>query len=137
MSHTSPTPKKRWIADLILAGSILFLLSVGILVSLWVRGEGDTVTILIDGKVTYTYSLSQDREYWIETPVGKNLLIIENGRARVESASCPDGICAAHAPIHREGDTIVCLPHKLVIRIDRANPDSDAPDILISLPPKI
>ena len=51
---------------------------------------------------------------------GLNRLVIKDGKAWVETASCPDGICAAHKPIHREGESIVCLPNKVVITVSTA-----------------
>ena len=44
-------------------------------------------------------------------------------------ASCPDGICAAHKPISREGESIVCLPHRVVITV-RTVEDEGGPDIV-------
>ena len=47
-----------------------------------------------------------------------NQLVIEQGAAYVSEANCPDGICREHRPISRRGETIVCLPHRLVIEIE-------------------
>jgi len=33
-------------------------------------------------------------------------------------ADCRDGICVDHTPISLNGETIICLPHRLVIEID-------------------
>ena len=61
---------------------------------------------------------------------GHNLLVIKNGSAYVESASCPDGICAKHRGIFRDGDSIICLPNQVVITIDLQQND-EAPDIVV------
>ena len=53
----------------------------------------------------------------------ENVLVIKDGVAFVESADCPDEVCVAHLPISREGETIVCLPHRLVIRIVGGDPN--------------
>ena len=58
----------------------------------------------------------------------ENLLVIRDGQAYVESATCPDGICAAHKPISREGESIVCLPHRVVITVRTT--DGEEPDII-------
>ena len=47
-----------------------------------------------------------------------NVLIISNGKASISEASCPDLICAHHRPIENVGETIVCLPNKVVITIE-------------------
>ena len=79
----------------------------------------------VDGTVVATYPLNVDRTEEILTEGGgRNRLIIKDGKAYVESASCPDGICAAHKPIHREGESIVCLPNKVVITVQTTNTDN-------------
>lgn len=95
------------------------------------RGEGDTVTVSVDGKVIATYPLDVDRVEDIHTGKdGLNRLVIKDGKAYVETASCPDGICAAHKPIHREGESIVCLPNKVVITVKTAD-NTNQPDVVI------
>ena len=103
----------------LLAGSALLLF----------RGEGDTVSVKIDGEVVYEFSLTEDRTLEIETDGGYNLLIIEDGKARVERASCPDGICSSHRPISRDGESIICLPNKVVVEVHATK--GDEPDIII------
>ena len=94
------------------------------------RGEGNSVTLSVDGKVIATYSLDKDMVKDVYTEDGgHNRLVIKDGKAWVEEASCPDGICAAHKPIHREGESIVCLPNKVVVTVVTTeggdNPDVD------------
>lgn len=139
MDQTKETPKpeekkKRKLRnDLILIGVLLVVL---VLVGLafWLfRGTGDTVIVEVDGKFYGTYLLSKDQTVEIRTGEGGkelNLLVIKGGKAFVETATCHDGICAAHSPIFREGDSIVCLPHKVVITVKRTGGEA-APDIVI------
>ena len=97
----------------------------------FLRGEGDTVTVSVDGKLYGTYPLHTDLTLSIRTGEDgeeENLLVIRDGTARVESATCPDGICAAHKPISREGESIVCLPHRVVITVHTS--DGEEPDII-------
>lgn len=105
----------------VLAGAAFFFL----------RGEGDSVTVSVDGKHYGTYPLHADLTLSIRTGAGdtqENLLVIRDGHAYVESATCPDGICAAHKPISREGESIVCLPHRVVITVHTT--DGEEPDII-------
>ena len=105
----------------VLAGAAFFFL----------RGEGDSVTVSVDGKHYGTYPLHADLTLSIRTGEEgdqENLLVIRDGHAYVESATCPDGICAAHKPISREGESIVCLPHRVVITVHTT--DGDEPDII-------
>lgn len=131
-SPEKATKKRKLRNDLILIGALIaVLVLVGLAVWL-LRGEGDTVVVEVDGKVFGTYALSVDRTVEIRTGDGGeelNLLVIEGGRARVETATCPDGICAAHRPISREGESIVCLPHKVVITVKSSG--GDGPDVAV------
>ena len=88
--------------------------------------------IEIDGNTFGSYPLSENRTVEIRTGEGGeelNLLVIKDGQAFVETASCPDGICSAHKPISREGESIVCLPHRVVITV-RTTDREDAPDVV-------
>ena len=132
-SHTQTKPTadgggRKFKNDLILIAAILAVVAILALV-LFLRGEGTTVRVELDGRVIGSYSLAVDREVEIlsgENGEEKNLLVIRDGKAYVSSATCPDGICANHRPISRVGESIVCLPHGVVITVigeDKAQPD--------------
>lgn len=53
----------------------------------------------------------------IETDHGYNLLEIGDEEIRVIEASCPDQIDVKQGSISRIGETIVCLPNKMVVEI--------------------
>ena len=125
--------KKKLLGDVLLIGGIILAAVIAALCLFLLRRDGDTVTVEIDGKIFGTYSLSEDVR--VEIPSGEgqlNVLVIRDGEAFVESASCPDGICAAHRPVSHDGEQIVCLPHKVVITVQKTDnqvPD-DGPDIV-------
>lgn len=96
------------------------------------RETGDSVTVTVDGKDYGTYALSNDVTVEIKNADGvvTNTLVIKDGKAHVEYASCPDGICVAHKPISREGESIVCLPNRVVITVVSSE-SSNEPDIKV------
>ena len=112
---------------------IVALLLIAALIGLYLnffRTKGDVVEVKVDGKHYATYSLTENITHDIKTgDEGLNRLIIRDGKAYVERATCPDGICAAHRPIYRNGESIICLPHKVVITVVSAGSD-DGPDIV-------
>ncbi len=117
--------------DVIFIAVLLLMVSLIGAAFFFLRGEGDTVTVSVDGKHYGTYPLHTDLTLSIRTGEDgeeENLLVIRDGTARVESATCPDGICAAHKPISREGESIVCLPHRVVITVQTS--DGEEPDII-------
>ena len=118
--------------DLIFIGSLLLIVSLLGLAFFLLRGEGNTVTVTVDGQLFGTYALSEDIAVEIRTGSDGedlNLLIIKDGVAYVEKATCPDGICAAHKPISRDGESIVCLPHRVVITVTTVD-DPEQPDVV-------
>lgn len=78
------------------------------------------VWIELQGKPYGIYRLTQNQEITIETAYGTNKIKIENGVVTMTEADCPDKYCVAHRPIRKNGETIVCLPHKLVIELKTA-----------------
>ena len=124
------TDRKRKIRnDVILIAALLAVLTVAGTCMWLVRGEGNTVTVTVDGEIYGVYALSEERQVDITTPKGHNTLVIRDGQALVTEADCPDGICAGHRPIHRNGESIVCLPHKVVVTVTAT--ETDAPDITV------
>ena len=81
------------------------------------RQDGGYVSVTVDGDVVMELPLSEDA--WIVLGEGEhtNTLVIENRRARVVEATCPDQICVNQWPVQYEGESIVCLPHKLVVTV--------------------
>lgn len=77
---------------------------------------GNYAVVIIDGKQTAKYSLSSN----IQTDIvsdGINRLVIENGEAYISYADCRTNVCVNTGKINKIGQSIVCLPHKLIIGI--------------------
>lgn len=97
--------------------------------------RGKTVTVTVNGEIYGAYPLDWDKEIIIKPGAGtesggndtmknpargdtwKNILVIRDGYADMTEADCRDRICVEHKPISRTGETIVCLPHKIVVEI--------------------
>ena len=81
------------------------------------RPAADTVIVKVDGKIVASYQLSDSGTYIIEGVNGTNTLAIENGQAYILEATCPDGLCVKTGHIHTSGQSIICLPNRVVIEI--------------------
>src|SRR5690554_3269836 len=62
----------------------------------------------------------------VESQYGYSLIEIGDKQVRLAEADCPDQICVHKGNISRIGETIVCIPNKLVIEVKG---DSGANDI--------
>ena len=120
MNEQKNSGRSRRLSDILL---IIFLLAVSAAAMLYLflfRESGDRVKVTVDGELFGVYSLQDEITEDILTGADNenfNRLVISGGKAYVESASCPDGICAAHYPIFRGGESIVCLPNRVVITV--------------------
>lgn len=85
------------------------------------RQSGDFLEIRINGNVAGQYPLSVDCTETITTDAGSNTFYIRDGIVFMEDADCHDRICVSMNGISRQGQTIVCLPHKLVLAIVSKN----------------
>ena len=104
--------------DLILIAGVLVLAGIIYLVFLGSAEDGGKAVITVDGQVVQELPLDEDTTYQVETPEGYNIVEIKDGSADVIEADCRDGLCADQKRIHKTGETIVCLPHKMVVTIE-------------------
>ena len=75
------------------------------------------VIVTVEGKEVYKTSIKKDQIYQIPEKNGTNVMQIKDGKVTMKKADCKDQICADHKAIEKSGETIVCLPHKVVIEI--------------------
>ena len=104
--------------DLITIGVILIIALIGILL-ITSGGEGAVAHVLVKGEST-TVNLSEEKTFSIHTESGYNEVQIKDGAICIIDADCPDGACIHQGAKSRAGETIVCLPHEVIIRIDGA-----------------
>ena len=107
---------KRYLYDIIL---VVALLSVFLSIFFFVykkSGTGDVARVYIGNDLVGEYRLDVDGEFTING--GTNKLKIENGKAFMIYAECPDGWCKNQGKINLCGERIVCLPNKVMIMIE-------------------
>lgn len=74
---------------------------------------GKTVTVSQNNSVVYEGKLSEDKELRLNT----NTVIIKDGEASMSYSSCKNQICTNHRHISKKGESIICLPNKVIIEI--------------------
>lgn len=80
--------------------------------------KGVFAEISQDGEVIGIYSLLEDRSIRVDAlDGGYNTICIKDQSVYVQHADCGNQLCVRQQPIKNVGETIICLPHKLCIRI--------------------
>ena len=85
------------------------------------KADGTVVEILQDGKVIETIDLSQPKKPYTlvieDHHGGSNTILVEPERICIIEADCPDQICVKRGWLSEGSTPIVCLPHRLTIRL--------------------
>ena len=67
---------------------------------------------------TLFVSINKDNSITVKTDNGYNTVEIKDGYADCTEADCRDGLCVNQKKISKVNETIVCLPHKVIIEIE-------------------
>ena len=123
--------------DFLLGGGILAVAIVLFLVMRVTGSEsGNRIQVTVDGAVYGIYSLTENQVIEVKEGDFYNRIRIEDGKAYMEEANCPDGYCERQGKISGGAQTIVCLPHKLVVEVleaddtSRDSGENSVPDVI-------
>lgn len=124
--------KKR---DIILIAAALALAGVLYAVSqISLGGEASALVVTVDGEERLRRPLAVEDSYEIRQEDGSvNIIAVEDGAVYMKEANCRDGLCIRQGRMKNAAKTIVCLPHKLVVRItgDAIDTGHDDLDVII------
>ena len=90
--------------------------------------DGSYLRIELNGKEYSRYPLNKDKTFKIKIDEDEyNVVEIKNKEVRMKEANCRDLLCTHMPSIKKVGETIVCLPHRLILEIissdDKKNDD--------------
>lgn len=69
----------------------------------------------LDG--TVTFDLAREGTYSIAGPLGTATLKVRGSKAVLENAPCPLKICESMGPVEKAGETILCLPNRISVKV--------------------
>lgn len=81
------------------------------------RKPADVVEIYREDTLIKIYSINDNGQYEIKNGGDTNQIIIEDGEVFIREANCPDKLCVKQGRISKSGESIICLPHKIVVKI--------------------
>lgn len=117
-------------SDLIIIGGLIVLSLIGAAFYFFVSGKkAAKAEILVDAKLVQTVDLSKNQTFTVTGVDGRtNLVVVSDGKIAVTDADCPDKICVNTGAISKPGQTIVCMPHRVVVQIKGNSTDEDGFD---------
>ncbi|SDB16840.1 hypothetical protein SAMN02910263_00782 [Butyrivibrio sp. INlla16] len=80
--------------------------------------NGELVVVSVDGEVVKELAIDVDDEFEVTGfDGGKNKVVVMDGVCYVNEADCPDKLCIKQGKISKIGESIICLPHRVVVTI--------------------
>lgn len=99
-------------------------------IHLWGMGQqGKTAEIFADGKLVQHIDLqnvTRQKEFSVQGPLGKTVVQVQNGKARIVSSPCPDKICVRMGWVKMPGQSAICIPNQVLLRINSKNDKVDS-----------
>lgn len=92
--------------------------------------NGNYLRVELNGKEYGKYPLNKDKKFKIKIDDDEfNIVEIKNGQVSMKEANCRDLLCTHMPSIKKVGETIVCLPHRLILEIVSEKEDSNEEEI--------
>ncbi|ABS41973.1 NusG domain II-containing protein [Clostridium botulinum] len=117
-----------YIVSILLALSVISI----IFFKFFVKSENAVAVIKQNGKIIEKVDLSKVKEkrqlkinYNDKNHKGYNVIEIDKGSIRFIDADCPDKVCIKSGVLKKTGETAACLPHKLIITIEKNDKQVD------------
>lgn len=101
--------------DWILISIVLLIAVAGFGVQLLLPSDApESVVITVDGISKGRYSLYEGRTIRLDCG---NTIRIRNQEVWMQEADCPDQYCVRQGRVKTAGQSIICLPHKVIVEI--------------------
>lgn len=120
--------KKKIKRDIMLISTLIIVCAaVFLIINFVVKKDGITAAVKVDGNIVYMLPLDKNASVTVEGyQGGSNTVVIENGTVYMKDADCPDKLCEKTGKISKNGETIVCLPHRVVVEIQGGEGNVDS-----------
>lgn len=110
--------KKKRNGIYLVAGLLLTALLLYTFNRLLFNTEAVRVEVSVEGTIIETFDLDETVDQVISGyGGGTNHLIIKDGGVSIAEASCPDKVCVRQGIITETGQSLVCLPNKLIVTL--------------------
>lgn len=107
---------KKYDIIVIICVIIIIIISY-ITVNLLRNDEADTVVVYVNGKIEKKLDLNKNQEYKVKINNGYNIIRIKDGKVKIKESDCSNQTCVNMGAISKDGQTLICLPHKVEVTI--------------------
>ncbi len=98
--------------------AVILLLGVTAFILFSFKKDGKTAIIYIDGKSAAEIELTESQNKTFTVSKAENITFeVNNGRIKVVNSDCPDKICCNTGFISKSGESIICMPNKMIVEI--------------------
>ena len=105
--------------DLYLLGAVIVAALIIMFAMRATKDKAERFVIRVDGELFGEYPADSDADITIEGfDGGLNRLIIKDGKADIVEADCPDKLCVHQSAISLKGESLVCLPHRVIVTVE-------------------
>jgi len=89
--------------------------------------------ITVDGELFKRVELTEEEQtVEVKTDHGYNILKIHDHGIEMVEADCSDHVCLSFGFVSKRGDTIVCLPHRVLVELKSESVEESDTDAVVS-----
>ena len=118
---------RKFIKPVDLIVVFIVLISSFLITCLFSSGVAQNVVIYVNGNEYGRYNIESKQIIEVETEYGRNVVNIDNKSVWVSETNCKDKVEINAGSISKSGQSLVCLPNRLVVAIEgRTKTDATA-----------
>jgi len=103
--------------DKLLIGIVFIIALVAIILLQLLNEDATKAEIYYDGVLVKEISLLENKTYEVMGANGVVIIVVENKKIKVKQEESPLHLCSKQGFISKKGESIICLPNKIVISL--------------------
>lgn len=117
MNYIGNNMKKRKTDIIIITIIILVAIISYFFISAFFKDEGTKVQVFQNNKLVKEFPINKDKIYEIKDKDKTNIVTVRSGKVFMKDANCPDKLCVKQGSISSNGESIICLPHRVIVKV--------------------
>ena len=107
----------RWSWRDLISVAVVALTAILLLLYPFLNAEQGGVLVITTPEGSQEYSLDQNQTILVESNGISLEIVILDGAASVKESECPDGVCRASKEISNSGESILCAPAGVTLKV--------------------